>query len=281
MNKTVIWSGGCDSTLILFEAIMNNTSETKIQALSFVHSKMDANKMMAERKARDAFKQKIGQLGWSDRVVFDEITTTTTAEIGHYPCGCPQIALWLCPALLHVPDDTELVFGYIRKDDYWHYILQVCEIVEHASKIMGKKIKLSFPKEWSSKEDIIRDLIHHSIYECTWSCEDPIMRDGVFVPCGKCTPCIAHDAAFKIVDVQSKAVVTADVKSTLDVPYSPEPDLTEKKIVTTSYPAADDAVFSDVFTRLTRAGAQSVSFDIKYVMENGEHKQKITIHAEI
>lgn len=188
----VLWSGGCDSTLLLFELLQEYGSDNVV-AVSYNYPWLDKIKHDSEVAYRNAFKAKMNLRG-SRYANFKhiELEIGSTSDKGFaWPVsgGLPQAIAWLLSIPLYMNDGDYVYEGGIKEDDLTLFTDEYQSIVDNISTILGRKIKLRRPYLYYRKADIIDKLIRYDIYDCTWYCEMP--RD-VGTPCCHCVPCATH-----------------------------------------------------------------------------------------
>jgi len=192
-NQMVIWSGGADSSLILWEKIRKNDN---VCAVSFITEFLHKKKIIAEGKAREKFKKKAQEYNYK----IDHRIINLDSKIG-MAGSLPQQTTWTCLATLYAMDNTIVSFGYHRGDDFWHIDGWANQIRRNINSAMGKNVEFEFPLEWKRKYEIIDDIRYYGLEDCFWTCEG---NTNVKKPCGGCRPCIALKLA-----EQEKSIITA------------------------------------------------------------------------
>lgn len=195
----VCWSGGCDSTLMLHNLLVerkqkldlkdkNEWSESieEITTISFIHPQVGARPEQARARERIA--------GWlhGKGMKFDrqEITITHSRSASVLPgeSGLEQPQIWLS-ASSYLAKDENLYMGYVASDCVWHYKTEVFAAFNTVQLLAGKTGKLTTPFEWCKKTDVLAELGKIDLLDLCWWCEKP---DGTFPhseQCGKCGPC--------------------------------------------------------------------------------------------
>ncbi|PJZ18420.1 hypothetical protein CEW46_28660, partial [Bacillus cereus] len=187
----VIWSGGCDSTLILAEVARKYGSvNNPIKSISLQNPFIANNKLLAEQRQRDSI---LGEL--KKRGLHIQNTTISFSEEGdhYYPQqnGLPQAFLWIAQSLIYVGSDN-IHFGYIRTDDFWQFKNDVLRAIDALGDILGTNPRVNLPLQYSTKSEIIKELKAQNLYHLIWYCESPITDEK---PCYNCTPCRTHMGA--------------------------------------------------------------------------------------
>ena len=191
----VLFSGGCDSTLVLHDLLKANDKNyiSQITALSINHCQVSANEQ--NKAARESFKEEMGKRELNLHVNFCEIAITNTCSanvnsIGSY--GLSQPIIWSTIAMLYASNEDTIYFGYHSGDDFWLYKNEFEAAIQNICKISAKTIKIEYPLRHLYKHDIIRILKERGLYEKTWYCEYPTVENK---PCGECVPCRTHRTA--------------------------------------------------------------------------------------
>jgi 7-cyano-7-deazaguanine synthase in queuosine biosynthesis len=221
-NKSIniMWSGGCDSTLILYwllEWLKNLNDDRIINAYSFHHNQLNDNKMDWERQKRNRFIMWAEDKGFNNKIVHREISLgKDIITVG--PASCCQPAIWVSQIIPIVPHDGLLFAGYHHGDDFFSYEIfgNWLKAFVSMNNLFGKNIRFVAPLAQHSKNEIIK-LIKNidGLYNNTWWCEG-VSTDGK--PCGRCLPCEAHESALmhynknKALEVQ----VATDIKKELE-----------------------------------------------------------------
>lgn len=191
-----VWSGGCDSTAVLFQ-LLNNIPEKPIHTIAFNHHQIGEYKMQMEKQKRTEF------LCWCEshekfrnRIKHTDINLSNiSVEISNENgCSCPQPFLWTTNILTYVLNDSLIAFGYHKGDDFFTYDIfsNWLKLCEGATYLLGKKVSFFMPYRYSEKVDIIRILKENNIYDFTWYCEG---NRPDKTACGYCLPCKTHEAA--------------------------------------------------------------------------------------
>lgn len=199
-NTLILWSGGCDSTLTLATEMMDTSRNSPILALSVVSDALNANKISHEKQARlrlekelkKRFKRPLftGEINVSFASMPDSMKKPKNS-------GYHQAALWIVSALTFAQNNTDIVFGFIRGDDFWFYGRQLLEpIIKNAADLTSKSdIKVRYPIMQFEKSEVLGSLKELGLYDLCWWCETPKQSGET---CGSCRPCITHNKAIII-----------------------------------------------------------------------------------
>ena len=184
----VLWSGGCDSTLVLYDlAVSKGTREKPIRALTVSHNSVNARKEQAE--ARKKILAQFKELGL--HVTSSEVEINCLGPDWVVRGGTTQAAIWLSVASTMISDKENLYTGHHDGDQVW--IMYACleSALTSLGNSMNKKIEWFVPLVSETKGNIIRRLQDAGLYELCWWCENPDKGKA----CGGCTPCRTHATA--------------------------------------------------------------------------------------
>ena len=165
-RNVVFWSGGNDSTLVALRLLRANKYPYLISFASYhIGGFAQQNKEKIFRKhLLHKFKEEFG-----DRFEYTEYTYEGESEI------TLQDQFWcsLAPTLLKNNDKIHL--GFIRYDDVWHKIEKFKTAILSMTDFLGKKdIEIEFPLEWSTKNDVRKELKKYGYLENTILSNDSI-----------------------------------------------------------------------------------------------------------
>lgn len=198
----VLWSGGCDSTLVLLQALQKSTPEDPVRTLSIIHPQVWSDS--PELMARTALWQRLKKDGHNIKRLEIEIKHDGEFSAGNGDGGLPQPPIWLATAIPYLRPDEDLYMGYIRGDDIWHYIGWLHQAFNGMKGLLNLRGSLQIPLEWKSKADVIREFGDDKFkkyLEFVWHCESP----KGFKECGECASCERHAAAVKEVEKGNKS----------------------------------------------------------------------------
>lgn len=197
----VMWSGGTDSTLLLYELLQTYGSEN-VTAISYQYPWLLSTKIEMENRYRELFKSK---LKVSDpklanfnhaimKINLDKISGSMPSFQYGKDIGFIQACSWLLSVPQLCPDDSYVYTGDIVNDQL-DSIKQTSlyELFDGISGVMGKNLHLRRPYLLFEKYQVIRKLIEYNIYDSTWFCEMSNDTDNKI--CGICNPCKLHLSA--------------------------------------------------------------------------------------
>lgn len=192
-SNVVIWSGGCDSTLLLYEtAKMCKEKDKKVYAISLDINLLSDYKLAAEDSARDKLKKVFIAAGL-DNIVYHEYKIrrpeVRTFMDGGTVTGLPQQTIWSLIACTECPSDSNVLLGYIEGDHVWQRASDLSNFQFYLNRMLDKNIEFVTPYSYHTKGAIITKLLEYGLYDHVWYCEDP--RPGK-KPCGVCHPCRTH-----------------------------------------------------------------------------------------
>lgn len=187
-TSVVYWTGGWDSTALLYKmAVEYGTEEKPIVALSVKTENIQ--QYSVEEKHRKVLKEILLNKGL--HINFQEIEITATSiDLSPLEPACAGVAqpnlllssMWE----LFSYNDINICLGYVREDDIWHYMSEFKKVFYNMAKIQMSNAKLCLPLEWVHKEDIMDYLNSIELLDYTWYCENPD-EDGK--PCHTCASC--------------------------------------------------------------------------------------------
>lgn len=204
--RIIVWSGGADSTLILTNELLKQPRGT-VSAITLEHVQIGwETQRKMQHKAREKYKRWIKKkhgIAFEHRVVTVALAKNTEGSqfVGQYglflshifPYAVPQPS----PYGTHhqqshyqggAPESNALLFGYIKKDEFWHYKAEFKSAFSSLVALTGldqSRLTLEFPLEWMTKENVIVELNNLSIpNEAWWTCESSMETS-----CGTCPKC--------------------------------------------------------------------------------------------
>ena len=194
----VNWSGGCDSTLLLYE-LLKKYGPNRVKAVTYKYPYYDETKFMSEQMKRDQFKE------FLKKENLDYFCHTTykmecdNSKVWAQGGGNAQAPGWLM-SLLYCQDGDYFYDTSIKNDDLTIKNEDLKQAIEHLSNILSRKIILRQPYLYFTKEYIIAKLIKYKIYKYTWYCEMP---ESVGKVCCKCEPCALHTKSLAALSIMA------------------------------------------------------------------------------
>lgn len=218
----VCWSGGCDSTLLLYE-LLEAYGPDKVVAISYKYPWLGEKKAASEFACREAFKAKLrasdkkySQINHIELTVNEERISGKFKSVDS--CGLPQAVAWLLSVPLYAHEDTYIYTGAIRNDDLTLHLEQYHHLFEGLSGVLWKKMYLREPYLYFTKTQVLEKLFRYNLYDVTWFCEFPLdigepCYDGTY-----CMSCRTHTSALtelslfsndELIRLQAKKVLRA------------------------------------------------------------------------
>lgn len=193
-EHVVVWSGGCDSTLLLKEtAEYYGTKTNPIIAISVEHYLLGNRKLKKEREVRETIKEEFNRRGL--HIEYRTIKIEGDMNFINHTNSPQQTYIWLSTLIPYVKNKANLYLGIIRSDDTLIHMDRVNELLKAQNKFLDKTVNLYTPYDRFNKSDIIRELMDCNLYDYTWYCEIPNEENGVIKACGSCAPCTTHQLA--------------------------------------------------------------------------------------
>jgi len=183
----VAWSGGCDSTVILYRAAQEwGTTRHPVLAITVDHNQVSPAQRAREAKARERILKWMEKKGLHVQHGVIKVEHGPSAHME--PGGIPQLYLWAIHVVGALPQRACLYFGYIKGDDAWSRIERVKTAIANYAALLDKEVEIVFTLEFTGKPEIIAELKEAGLYELCWYCEMP--KNGK--PCGDCKSCRTH-----------------------------------------------------------------------------------------
>lgn len=196
----LLWSGGCDSTLLLYDLLTAKYSHDdkkvgryvelkaseKIRTVSVYHPQQAgyAENHQARQRLLPILRKKFDFIHGEISVSQDNIELDSNG-------GMAQPMMWLLQAVQCLGTNEDLYAGYVRGDDIWHYRASLIYAFQYVQEFTHRTGKLILPLEWISKGEVLHRLQELRLLKHTWHCEIP--KDGK--RCKKCPSCTTHDTA--------------------------------------------------------------------------------------
>jgi hypothetical protein len=146
-DRIVFWSGGYDSTLLLWREAVRVKKENCgniINAWSLKWSHLGECKVKSEEMCRKSFIEFVRE---SLNVRIDNKIINLEHDMQPYTATLPQASLFipLCTYLAQAKDI--ILFGFHRGDDYWHYSTKFDKIRRDMNDAMNREVIFEFPLE--------------------------------------------------------------------------------------------------------------------------------------
>lgn len=205
----ILWSGGCDSTLILHDALAERRKLTDsnswvwpVVTLAIAQDGVAA--LDEQRAARNAIRAELEKRGdvWKHLEVHVSVDGGYILE---FP-GLSQPQLWISVAHSYLGKAEPLIVGWHDGDHVWSRMADVRTAFEALQRIGGRTGQIETPLRYDRKSNIIKRLKATGLYDLTWYCEAP--KDGRRCEGHKvCTPCRVHALALAECDMFEEYVL--------------------------------------------------------------------------
>lgn len=218
MHHYVMWSGGTDSTLLLYE-LLDTYGAEYVHAISYNYPWLYEDKYQSEKVYREKFIEKMKTKGSRYYPFsYNEFNTTVESYVGDniHPLygnrpSYPQAVAWLLSVGPYIPDRSYIYTGAILDDDLSFRREYYREMFTGMCGVLGKYLMLREPYALLKKHEILDKLIEYDLYDCTWFCELP--PNGPETKCCKCNPCLLHMRSLSALDNgYTKFKVSEDVR---------------------------------------------------------------------
>lgn len=185
MNKkiAVLWSGGLDSTYLIFKNLQEGNSVTSY----YVNIENNKEKTICEKNAIRKISKIFKLYDFKDGGDIFKIKIFQSSNI-----FLKQVPLFIV-SLVYLSDFDSVQIAYCKNDDAISYLNEIKKIFYSFKGISHNKLpKLEFPLMKEGKEDYY-NLLPKEIRKNIWYCENPHKMK----PCNKCSPCERHNRIIK------------------------------------------------------------------------------------
>ena len=214
----VMWSSGCDSTLLLYE-LLKKYGPDKVIAISckfpWLNKKKASHEVVFRQRFIDDLKRRNTGLSGFTHYTIDvnwQYRPKDSKNGGYHSSGLLQPYSWLTIALPLMKPNDWFYIGTIRGDDLVTlYLRQFQDLFEASSKMLNKEIHLCMPYVGYTKANVIAKLIEYGIYDLTWFCEKP--ESPTSGPCTNCHPCKTHIEALASIATDTTVLKYVQLKA--------------------------------------------------------------------
>lgn len=201
----VCWSGGADSTLVLWQLAQKSSVADPVRTISIKHPQVWA--WERSRQARLAILAELKSRGCHVHAFEVEVLHREIDKAVPFPgivsCGgLTQPGIWMATAALYLLDREDLYLGYVMHDDVWHVREEMWQAFNSIKRIRHGHGSLQFPLELVDKPMVYDELEKAGLLALTWSCEDPTEAGTA---CLSCHPCEV-EAVTEFVRTRRKAM---------------------------------------------------------------------------
>jgi 7-cyano-7-deazaguanine synthase in queuosine biosynthesis len=182
----IIWSGGADSTALLDYYAGSSSEDYPTIALSVSgHPYLSKAFVRKQNEVQKRYLKHAKGRGYHIR--HERMRFSGNFEWGDAK-SLNQAVMWLSAIIQVIKDKDQVLMGYIRRDDFWHYRREYEDAFRAACLAKGIEAKIGFPFEWDEKADILRRLKKAKVPDSCWfTCE----RTKAGKACGTCNKCTA------------------------------------------------------------------------------------------
>jgi hypothetical protein len=190
-RNVVFWSGGIDSTVLLHRLATYSSRSMPVRAITIAgHININEYQLMAQNKAQENYLEFAKSEGFHINHVKIKIEGEYDAKY------TSQLQIWLCHIFPYLYKNDTVNFSYIRRDDFWHFKRQYCNVFDSLIKLKGGDVYYRFPFAWYHKEDVIQELEVFKIPKNCWFVCEGVKED--LEPCGECLKCTEAKRGFEI-----------------------------------------------------------------------------------
>lgn len=263
----VMWSSGCDSTLLLYE-LLKKYGPDKVIAISckfpWLNKKKASHEVVFRQRFIDDLKRRNTGLSGFTHYTIDvnwQYRPKDSKNGGYHSSGLLQPYSWLTIALPLMKPNDWFYIGTIRGDDLVTlYLRQFQDLFEASSKMLNKEIHLCMPYVGYTKANVIAKLIEYGIYDLTWFCEKP--ESPTSGPCTNCHPCKTH--------IEALASIATDTTVSKDVQFKAVSELNTLLATHSNKVAAEKQVIKEKAEEITKDA--TVVNDSVYMESNVNEK---------
>lgn len=151
----IVWSGGFDSTAVLLESAQDASKFDKVKVISCELKNANPECTQLDREARDRIRTNLKDIEPFNHYIWTDASKIELIGTGE---GSGQASVWahLAAMSVSINTETEIRFGYIRGDDFWHGGGYFVNAISNLCWIEGKNAPtVSYPFEWKTKKDIL------------------------------------------------------------------------------------------------------------------------------
>lgn len=183
-DMLIPWSGGCDSTLLVVEAVRANH---RVRTIGFNSTQVSSSSR--QQAARKILHTKLqGRFGiWGHDEI--DIETSKTANFSKGSLGNPQALWWTMLSVMYVRASDLVSIAWIENDTVWGQITEIQKVFQTGVKILDfPNVSLYLPYQFCSKVEILQRLrvLKISTKDMWWCQEDKIKQSAICV-CASCT----------------------------------------------------------------------------------------------
>jgi len=196
-NSLVVWSGGADSTLVLYDLAQYSSAKHPVRAVSFEHSQVPG--AQEHYYARNKILLHLRNQGAHVQHTLVKVSTHGAFEfLGDN--SDPQAVFWTLAIQMLRPDE-DIYFGYTKEAGWWrgNHFGRVFTEFQRAAERHGA---LYLPLGMMARPAVLHRLKGLGLLKMVWWCEGerlatqrPTKIKRAAKPCGKCGSCLHHATA--------------------------------------------------------------------------------------
>ena len=181
MKKLVLWSGGTDSTYLIYKRLKNGE---KVDA-AYVNLLNNDTKVVRELKAIKALK-KIFDRDFPEQFIYHGVIFECDVKQPGGLLVFRQMGIWIQAIISCCSEFHEVSIGYSMGDDAISYLKDIKKTYKSYKKFQNNEFpKLTFPLKKISKSEIF-DYLPTEIVKLITTCEGGDKKDN----CGICHKCL-------------------------------------------------------------------------------------------
>ena len=180
-TKIIPWSGGLDSTVVLFDTLeeIKDYPYRKVHVVSVNCPQFFAEgTSIKEKEAREKIKEKIKERYEGVVIEYSEFEVST-AEV-NFPADPPifgQLPLILSSVFAVLEQGSEIRFGYVKGDTIVPYVNNVLDMIftyvqmgKYSNEM--KQVGVTFPLLQETKREVTLKAIEYGILSLVYSCTE-------------------------------------------------------------------------------------------------------------
>ena len=183
-SMLIPWSGGCDSTLLVVEALR---ADHRVRTISFNSTQIGpSSRQQAARKILHTKLQ--GRFGiWTHDEI--DLETSDTANFTKGPAGNPQALWWTMLCVMYARASDLVSIAWIENDCVWGQITDIQKMFQTGVKILDlSSTSLYLPYQFYSKVEILQRLrVLRVSTRDMWWCQENRIKQRPTCICGSCS----------------------------------------------------------------------------------------------
>lgn len=198
-TKTILWSGGIDSTVLAYQYLKSGWDLKLISLSSKIIAGNDAH-IEARQKILKTLKSRFKKRSITHKEIAINIDDFVVGD----DASLPQPVVWVTHASFYLEPEEDVYVGWIGNDQVWSELDKVEKIFYSIQSMLGKTGKLIYDYKSVSKHAVILKAKEFKILHVCWWCEAPGIKNKKFKACGTCESCLTHGAAIWKIDQLAK-----------------------------------------------------------------------------